>query len=73
VQHLERHGYLADHLLAVHVNYLVPGDAALLERRGVSVAHCPRSHAFFRHRRFPLQELAGAGVNLCLGRTVWPA
>src|SRR5437899_1846239 len=50
VQHLERHGYLADNLLAVHVNYLAPGDAALLGRRGVSVAHCPRSHAFFQHR-----------------------
>ncbi len=67
VQHLERHGYLADNLLAVHVNYLAPGDAALLERRGVSVAHCPRSHVFFRHRRFPREELAGVGVNICLG------
>jgi cytosine/adenosine deaminase-related metal-dependent hydrolase len=67
VQHLERHGYLADNLLAVHVNYLAPGDAGLLERRGVSVAHCPRSHVFFRHRRFPREELAGVGVNICLG------
>jgi cytosine/adenosine deaminase-related metal-dependent hydrolase len=67
VQHLERHGYLADNLLAVHLNYLDPDDAALLGRRGVSVAHCPRSHAFFRHRRFPREELANAGVNICLG------
>ena len=67
VQHLERHDYLSDNLLAVHVNYLAPGDAALLGQRGVSVAHCPRSHAFFRHRRFPREELAGAGVNICLG------
>src|SRR5581483_6284649 len=54
-------------LLAVHVNYLAPGDAALLGRRKVSVVHCPRSHAYFRHRRFPLDELASAGVNICLG------
>jgi cytosine/adenosine deaminase-related metal-dependent hydrolase len=67
VQHLDRHGYLADNLLAVHVNYLAPGDAALLGRRGVCVAHCPRSHAFFQHRRFPQEALAGAGVNICLG------
>jgi cytosine/adenosine deaminase-related metal-dependent hydrolase len=67
VQHLERNGFLADNLLAVHVNYLSPGDAALLARRRVSVAHCPRSHAFFQHRRFPREELAGAGVNICLG------
>jgi cytosine/adenosine deaminase-related metal-dependent hydrolase len=67
VQHLERHGYLADNLLAVHLNYLASGDAGLLGRRGVSVAHCPRSHAFFRHRRFPREQLANAGVNICLG------
>jgi len=67
VQHRERHGYLADNLPAVHVNYLAPGDAALLERRGVNVAHCPRSHDFFQHRRFPREELAGVGVNICLG------
>src|SRR5207247_4745350 len=67
VQHLERHGYLADNLLAVHVNYLAPDDAALLGRRGVSVAHCPRSHAFFQHRCFPHEELAGVRVNICLG------
>ena len=67
VQRLEQHGYLADNLLAVHVNYLAPGDAALLARRGVSVVHCPRSHAFFRHRMFPHAELADAGVNVCLG------
>ncbi len=66
VQYLERNGYLADNLLAVHVNYLAPGDADLLGQRGVSVAHCPRSHEFFRHRRFPRNKLAGAGVNICL-------
>jgi cytosine/adenosine deaminase-related metal-dependent hydrolase len=29
--------------------------------------HCPRSHAFFGHRAFPFEELAAAGVNICLG------
>ncbi len=67
VQHLARHGLLADNLLAVHVNYLGDGDAALLGERHVSVVHCPRSHAYFRHRRFPWQVLADAGVNICLG------
>jgi cytosine/adenosine deaminase-related metal-dependent hydrolase len=67
VQHLDRHGCLAENLLAVHVNYLAPGDAALLGTRGVSVVHCPRSHAYFGHQRFPVEELASEGVNLCLG------
>ncbi len=67
VQHMERNGALTPRLLAVHVNHLARGDAELLGRRGVSVVHCPRSHAYFNHRRFPLQQLLRAGVNVCLG------
>jgi aminodeoxyfutalosine deaminase len=67
VQHLERNGVLGENLLAVHVNYLAPGDAALLGRRKVSVVHCPRSHVYFGHQKFPRQQLAKARVNLCLG------
>jgi cytosine/adenosine deaminase-related metal-dependent hydrolase len=67
VQHLERCGYLDENLLAAHVNYLWRHDAGVLGRNQVSVAHCPRSHDYFRHLRFPREELEGAGVNLCLG------
>lgn len=67
VQHLARCNALGPHLLAVHVNHLASGDAALLARKRVSVVHCPGSHDYFRHREFPRRELARAGVNLCLG------
>jgi cytosine/adenosine deaminase-related metal-dependent hydrolase len=67
VQHLDRCGYLAENLLAVHANYLWRDDALVLGRRKVSVAHCPRSHDYFRHLRFPYEVLAAAGVNVCLG------
>jgi cytosine/adenosine deaminase-related metal-dependent hydrolase len=67
VQHLERCGALSKNLLAVHVNYLASGDAALLARRHVSVAHCPRSHFYFRHEKFPFEKLARAKVNICFG------
>ncbi len=67
VQHLARHGLLGPDLLAVHANYLAAGDAALLARHGVSVVHCPRSHAYFGHRPFPWPGLVRAGVNVCLG------
>jgi cytosine/adenosine deaminase-related metal-dependent hydrolase len=67
VRHLERHGLLADNFLGVHVNYLAEGDARLLGESGAHVVHCPRSHAYFGHHPFPRRELAGAGVNLCLG------
>ncbi len=67
VQHLARTGLLGPDLVAVHANYLADGDAALLARFGVSVVHCPRSHAYFGHRPFPWAGLSGAGVRVCLG------
>jgi cytosine/adenosine deaminase-related metal-dependent hydrolase len=67
VQHLERCGYLDQNLLAAHVNYVWRHDAGVLGRNRASVVHCPRSHDYFRHLRFPREELEKAGVNLCLG------
>ncbi len=67
VEHLERQGMLGENLLAVHANYLARHDAALLSRRKVSVSHCPRSHAYFKHAPFPLRKLKRAGINICLG------
>jgi cytosine/adenosine deaminase-related metal-dependent hydrolase len=67
VQHLARCGALGKNLLAIHANYLAQGDAKLLARAQASVAHCPRSHAYFDHGPFPLRQLQRAGVNVCLG------
>jgi cytosine/adenosine deaminase-related metal-dependent hydrolase len=67
VQHLARNGLLAANFLGVHANCLTPGDAALLARHEASIVHCPRSHTFFSHPKFPFKELTRAGVNVCLG------
>ena len=67
VQHAYRAKLLGKNFLAVHVNYLAPGDAALLGKHQTSVAHCPRSHAYFAHQKFPLEELTDEKVNVCLG------
>jgi aminodeoxyfutalosine deaminase len=67
IQHLDRNDVLHETLLAVHVNYLGDKDGAILGRKKVSVAHCPRSHAYFRHQKFPFATLAKANVNVCLG------
>ena len=66
VAHICRHGLGSDRVMAVHANYLGKGDAALLARHGMHVAHCPRSHAYFGHDPFPLRRLLKAGVNVCL-------
>jgi cytosine/adenosine deaminase-related metal-dependent hydrolase len=67
VQHFARHKMLGENLLAIHVNYLARGDAALLGKHRVNVVHCPRSHDYFRHAPFLRERLANAGANLCLG------
>jgi aminodeoxyfutalosine deaminase len=76
VRRVHECGLLGERFLAVHANYLQPGDIALLADTHSSVAHCPRSHSYFRHHRFPYAELRQADVNVCLGtasaRTVWP-
>jgi cytosine/adenosine deaminase-related metal-dependent hydrolase len=77
VQHLARNRMLGENLLAVHVNLLADGDVSLLGAHHTHVVHCPRSHSYFRHPPFQRQQLADAGVNLCLGTdslaTVRPA
>ncbi len=67
IQHLHRNELLGPNVLAIHANYLVPGDAPLLARQQVTVVHCPRSHRYFQHQPFPRNELASAGVNISLG------
>ena len=64
---VERCGLLGENFLAIHANYLLASDIQALARSGASVVHCPRSHAYFRHQRFASEELAAAGVNVCLG------
>ena len=33
----------------------------------MTVVHCPLSHRYFGHRRFPLERLRTLPVNLCVG------
>jgi cytosine/adenosine deaminase-related metal-dependent hydrolase len=67
VQLAEEQGLLNPSFLAVHVNRLAPGDAAILCRHLCRVVHCPGSHAFFSHAPFPYHELVKAGVKVALG------
>ena len=65
--HCSRHGLLSPSLLIAHANLLWRNDVEILARSGASVVHCPQSHDYFRHPRFPLPELIAAGINVCLG------
>lgn len=67
VQYLESLGVLQPGVLAVHCVQTDAADHALLARRGVFVAVCPRSNANLELGPAPVPALLAAGVRLCLG------
>jgi len=64
---LEAEGLLDGRILAIHGNYLDQEEIRLVAKRGISVVHCPFSHAYFDHRDFPMNAYRAAGVNVALG------
>jgi aminodeoxyfutalosine deaminase len=50
-------------VLLIHGNYLTPAQLAA----GDTVVYCPRTHAAFGHRPYPLQAFLEAGVRVALG------
>ena len=55
--------------IVAHLNEIAESDFELLERskRQFHVVHSPRSHAYFKHSRFPFERLHSLGFNICLG------
>ena len=67
-RHLENMGLMANgKFLAIHANYLDEADFKMLAGRKVNVVHCPRSHDYFKHAKFPLEPLLAVNANVCLG------
>jgi cytosine/adenosine deaminase-related metal-dependent hydrolase len=55
--------------LVIHGNYLASDEVGFLANHSdrMSVVYCPRTHAFFGHRPFPLADMLARGVNVALG------
>src|SRR5947208_15007286 len=55
--------------IIAHLNELSESDFDLLReiRHKFSIAHCPRSHAYFGHVAFQFERLQRLGFNVCLG------
>lgn len=64
---LDAAGLLGPRTALVHGNFPHAGEPELLARRGVTLVHCPGTHAFFARPRFPLERYRAAGVPLALG------
>lgn len=59
----------AAHALIIHGNYLVDADLQFLgeHRQNMTLVHCPRTHAYFGHDPYPVEQALAAGVRLALG------
>jgi cytosine/adenosine deaminase-related metal-dependent hydrolase len=55
--------------IIAHLNELAETDFDLLSAlpEKFSIAHCPRSHAYFGHKPFEFPQLDAMGFNICLG------
>jgi len=67
VRYVDALGALGRGLVAAHGVQVDAADRALLARRGVHVALCPRSNRNLGVGTAPVPELLAAGVPLCLG------
>lgn len=54
--------------LVVHGNYLTSEEVKFIAGQPqMSVIYCPRTHAYFGHERYPLEEMLENGVHVALG------
>jgi len=53
----------------IHGNYLQSDEIDFVAQRSdrMAIVYCPRTHAFFGHDKYPLQQMLDTGVVLALG------
>ena len=64
---LQAAGLLGPRTSLVHGNHPREGEPERLAAAGVTLVHCPGTHAYFRREPFPIQRYTAAGVSLALG------
>jgi cytosine/adenosine deaminase-related metal-dependent hydrolase len=70
LRHLIENGLISQDCIVAHLNEVDDRDLELLGEakwRNLQIVHCPKSHRFLNHRRFPLEALLERGLNICLG------
>ncbi len=67
VEYLDSIGFLSDRVVAAHCTWLSEKDVSIIAERGVTVAHCSISNHKLASGIAPLDRLARAGANICLG------
>ena len=54
--------------LVIHGNYLNSSELDLVQRnKNMSIVFCPRTHQFFQHSPYPLQQMLKRQINVAVG------
>lgn len=64
---LEQHGVLGPRTICAHAIQTDDADTTIMLRRGVAVAHCPRSNRHHHHVDAPVARYADRGLRIGLG------
>ena len=70
LRHLIENRLISSECIVAHLNELDDRDLEILSRpdwRNLQIVHCPKSHSFLHHKRFPLEALRQRGLNISLG------
>ncbi|MEP6572233.1 MAG: amidohydrolase family protein [Gemmatimonadota bacterium] len=67
VEWLDRHRFLGESTLCIHVVRPTGSDLHRLAQRGVGIAHCPRSNRRHLHGDAPLAAMLDAGLRVGVG------
>ncbi|HZC59272.1 MAG TPA: amidohydrolase family protein [Chthoniobacterales bacterium] len=70
LRHLIENRLINPDYIVAHLNELDGDDLELLGKavwRNLHIVHCPKSHRFLDHKRFPLEALKERGLNISLG------
>ena len=67
VAYLDQIGFLADSVVAAHVNYVDKKDMELLELRGVGVAHNPKANSLANSGMSPAWEMHKLNLDIGFG------
>ena len=58
-----------EHAMIIHGNYLQREEIETIgaAKDRVSVVYCPRTHLYFEHERYPLEQFLAYGINVAIG------
>lgn len=71
IAYLALHNLLRHPMLIVHGNTVTEDDLRHLHPKRHFFVHCPGSHAYFNHPRFPLEQVESHGFTVAIGTDSW--